>query len=116
MTKNAYLFVWTEYGIENIVPITQFENWDAENMWKILQDKQPEVNPLGSIISYALIRARYNSERRYEVYAMDCEEGITEQDLYDMWENSPQYAADITRAKGVCLFGASKKPEKVKIV
>lgn len=116
MTKNAYLFVWTEYGIENIVPITQFENWEKENMWRILQDKSPEKNPLDGIISYALIRARYNTDRRYEVYAMDCEEGITEEDLYNFWESTPQEAANLTRKKGVCLFGSSKKPEQVKIV
>lgn len=115
MTTNAYLFMWNCYGIESIVPITQYEDQSKFDMWKILKEEPVGKNPLDDIVNQMLMRARFNAERSYEVYAMDCAEGITEEDLFAMWDNNPQYAADLTREKGVCLFSNRNKTQKIKI-
>lgn len=115
MTTNAYLFMWNSYGIEAIVPITQYEDQDKIDMWKILKEEPTGKNPLDDILGQMTMRARFNVERSYEIYAMDCEEGITQEDLLNFWDNSPQAAADLTREKGVCLF-SNRHGNKVKIV
>jgi hypothetical protein len=115
MTKNAYLFMWNCHGIESIVPITQYEDQSKLDMWKILKGEPTGKNPIDDIIGAMTLRARFNAERSYEVYAMDCEEGITQEDLLDLWDNSPQYAADLTREKGVCLFSNRNKSRPVQI-
>lgn len=115
MTTNAYLFMWNCYGIESIVPITQYEDQDKLDTWKILKGEPTGKNPLDSIIGQMEARARFNPERSYEIYAMDCEEGITEGDLFAMWDSNPQYAADLTREKGVCLFSNRNTTKKIKI-
>jgi hypothetical protein len=61
------------------------------------------------------MRARFNAERSYEIYAMDCDESITEEDLFDFWDNSPQAAADLTREKGVRLFSNRNKSRPIQI-
>jgi hypothetical protein len=61
------------------------------------------------------MRARFNTERNYEVYAMECAEGITQEDLLDFWDNSPQAAADLTREKGVCVFSNRNKSRPIQI-
>lgn len=115
MTTNAYIFMWCEYGIEAIVPITQYEDQDKLDMWNILQEKPVGKNPLDSIIKSMRMRAQFNGQRRYEIYAMDCEEGITEEDLFALWDTSPQQAADLTREKGVPILSNSRKSAEIKI-
>jgi hypothetical protein len=61
------------------------------------------------------LRARFNTERSYEIYAMDCDKSITEKHLWDWWDKSPQDAADLTRKKGVCLFSNRKMSRTIQI-
>ena len=109
MTTNAYLFMWNAHGIESIVPITQYEDQHKLDMWNILQEKPTGKNPLDEIIMGMKLRAQFNTVRSYEIYAMDCDEGITKEDLFDFWNTSPQAAADLTREKGVRIFSDRNK-------
>jgi hypothetical protein len=115
MTTNAYLFMWNQYGIEAIVPVTQYEDQAKLDIWNILQEKPTGKNPLDDILSSMQLRARFNPGRHYEIYAMDCEEGITEEQLFELWDSNPQYAADLTREKGVCMFSDRKPLHEIKI-
>jgi len=115
MTVNAYLFMWNCHGIESIVPITEYEDQAKLDMWNILKEKPTGKNPMDDILGAMLMRARFNAERSYEVYAMDCDEGITQEDLFDFWDTSPQAAADLTREKGVCLFSNRNKSRPIQI-
>lgn len=115
MTVNAYLFMWNCYGIESIVPITEYEDRSKLDMWKILKEEPIGKNPLDDIVGQMTMRARFNTERSYEIYAMDCEKGITREDLFEMWDTNPQYAADLTREKGVCLFSNRNKTQKIRV-
>ena len=109
MTTNAYLFMWNAHGIESIVPITQYEDQHKLDMWNILKDGTRKKNPLDEIIMGMKLRAQFNTVRSYEIYAMDCDEGITKEDLFDFWNISPQAAADLTREKGVRIFSDRNK-------
>ena len=115
MTVNAYLFMWNCHGIEAIVPITQYEDQSKLVMWKILKGEEVGKNPLDDILRCMELRALFNPEQSYEIYAMDCAEGITLADLFDFWDTSPQAAADLTREKGVSLFSNRNKTKKIKI-
>lgn len=115
MTTNAYLFMWSCRGIEAIVPITKYEDQSKLDMWNILKGEPTGKNPLDDLLSAITIRARFNTERSYEIYAMDCDESITEHNLWDWWDNSPQAAADLTRERGVCVFSDRNKNRKIQI-
>ncbi len=116
MTKNAYLFSWDCTGVEAIIPISQYEDWDTVNAFSVLEGKSPSPSPLNSTINAILLRARYNAQRFYEVYAVDCDPGITEQDWRDMWDASPQMCADMIRKRGVKLYGEGMGRQKAVIV
>jgi hypothetical protein len=109
MTTNAYLFMWNSHGIESIVPITQYEDQHKLDMWNILKDGTRKKNPLDEIIMGMKLRAQFNTVRSYEIYAMDCDEGITKEDLFDFWNTSPQAAADLTRERGVKILSDRNK-------
>jgi hypothetical protein len=105
MTTNAYIFMWDVFGIESIVPITDFENWDRDNTMRILQDKPPIRNPLNSIIQQLMLRARFNGQRSYEIYAIDCADvHMTEQWWRIQWETNPQNCADVIRQMGHKIY------------
>lgn len=115
MTTNAFIFMWCELGIEAVVPITQYEDQDKIDAWAILKGDNPGANPLDGIIKYMRLRAQVNGQRRYEIYAIDCPEGVTEDDLLECWDQSPQYMADLTREKGVPILANSSKVADIKI-
>lgn len=108
MTINAYIFMWDQYGIEAIVPITQYENQQQLDVIATLKEEPVGSNPLNNIVQYMKLRATFNPERRYEIYAIDCSEDITEESLLESWEINPQMMADIVRERGVSLFGESR--------
>ncbi len=72
MTINAYIFAWDNTGIDSIIPITQYEQHDRDNTMRILNDEPVVRNPLNSIVQGLMLRARYNAQRCYEIFSVDC--------------------------------------------
>lgn len=104
MTKNAFLFSWDCYGIESIIPITQYEEIDKHNTIQILKGKDPVPNPLNQIIRRLVMRARYNPQRSYEIYAVDCDSSLDEQFWKTQWQENPQFTAELIRERGHKIF------------
>jgi hypothetical protein len=115
MTTNAFLFVWDELGIESIVPITQYEKIDKLNLINILKESPVVNNPLDLIIRSALLRARLNPQRHYEIYAVDCSEDLNEEFWKEQWKDAPQFCAELVRAKGEKIYSNREDAAKIKI-
>ena len=115
MTTNAYLVYWCEEGLESVIPITEYEQWDRDNTFRVLNDQEPLTNPLNRMIQNMLLRARFNTQRHYELYAVDCEDGITAEDIVQMFENAPQMAADTFRRLGHKLYGDRVEKNRIKL-
>ena len=110
MTINAYIFSWNMYGIEAIVPITQYEEYDHLKTIAKLKGEDIGDNPLKQILFGLKIRARYNTHRNYEIYAIECEPNITEESLWEMWDKNPQGMANLAREKGINLLDEKYQP------
>lgn len=104
MTTNAFIFSWDCEGIESIIPITSYENWDKQQLINLLKDHKRERNPLDTIIRNLVIRARYNTHRHYEIYAIDCSEDLDEAFWRDQWTDHPQETADLIRDRGHKIY------------
>jgi len=104
MTTNAFLFVWDQFGIESIVPITQYEHWDKDNLIRILKEQPTLPNPLNGIIRSLVLRAKVNNQRNYEIYAVDCSEEMDLVFWKHKWENFPQECVNIIRERGHKIF------------
>ena len=115
MTTNAYLVYWCEEGLESVIPITEYEQWDRDNTFKILNNQEPARNPLNQMIQNMLLRARVNGQRHYELYAIDCETSISKEDLEQMFEEVPQAAADLFRLRGHRLYSDRAEKNRVRI-
>lgn len=103
-TKNAFIFSWDMYGVESIIPITQYEKIERDNTLRILKDQPAIRNPLNSIIQSLLLRARFNPQRHYEIYSIECDESLDVRFWQEQWESNPQNTADLIRSRGVKLF------------
>ena len=99
-----FLCVWDCNGIESVIDITEFEYEDDNNLLEMIKTCKPQPSKFGSIITSLLLRARYNSQRNYEIYAVAVTDGITDKDIFEMFENNPQGSADLIRERGVKIF------------
>jgi hypothetical protein len=115
MTTNAYLLSWDMYGLEACIPITQYENWDKDQLISILKENKSKPNPLNSIVNMMLFRARANGHRHYEIYAVDCDKSYTEETLRNMFKTDPQGSAELIRKRGVKLFSDRPRANTIKI-
>lgn len=104
MTTNAFLLSWDCNGLEGCVPITQYEDMDKQNFMDVLAGKSKSENPLGRIISMMTLRARFNPQRNYEIYAIDCDHSITGDQWRVMFDDNPQGMADLVREKGIKIY------------
>ena len=115
MTTNAYLVYWCEEGLESVVPITEYEQWDRDNTFRVLNNQETVRNPLNQMIQNMMLRARVNSQRHYELYAIDCDNSIDKTDIEQMFEDDPQSAADLFRSRGHRLYSDRAVEERIVI-
>lgn len=100
MSEHQFVVMWSCEGLEYVADIT------ADNqrvMWERLRgNKSPRhayANPL-----HLKLRAQYNPQRHYEIYFINVLEGITEDDIREMFAANPQNAAETIRSKGDCFY------------
>lgn len=115
MTTNAFIFSWDQLGIEGIVPITQYEDWDKVQLMEVIKGNRRENNPLDQIIKTMELRARFNPQRHYEIYAIDCDPELDEVFWKERWEAEPQWCADLVRKKGYKIY-SDRATSEIKIV
>jgi hypothetical protein len=114
VTTNAYIFAWDNTGIEAVIPITQYEQYDRDNTMRILNDQPTIRNPLNSIIQMLIIRAKANPQRHYEIYSVDCNIELDEAWWREQWESDPQGCANLVRERGIKMY--SDRADKSKQV
>ena len=98
--------MWDMTGLECLINVTKIEkaheDWEKANVFRILQEdstsKKPELAPLHQMI----MRARYNSQRHYEIYAFESE--ISEEAIKEIFESDPQVIVDVIRRVGSELY------------
>ena len=109
--NHQFLLMWCNEGLEYVADITADEQ---RVVWARLQGNSTPgrsyANP-----HHLILRARYNPQRHYEIYLIEATDGITEQDLRDMFDTNPQTAADTIRRLGHCYFSDRVQEDRVVI-
>lgn len=108
---HTFLLSWDMTGIEAVIDVTAIEQ---ERSWRVLKGEVADVN-LNHLVNRIIIRARYNSQRHYEVYTLNVEDGIDADDVREMFENDPQGSAELVRSRGHKLYSDRVRDSKVKI-
>jgi len=110
--SNVFLLRWDNTGLESCINVTEYEK--AE-MWARLSDTEPPVG-IGKAVQHIMLRARVNPQRHYEIYTINVDSSISTEDMREMFNNSPQHAADLIRARGNKVFSDRVDQKTVKIV
>lgn len=110
MADHLFAIMWDCNGLEAVLDVTEEGH---RRTWAALNN-QP-VPPATNLFHWEL-RARYNSQRHYEIYTFKAVEGITKEDITEMFEASPQTAADTIRRIGHQIYSDRVDTNKVKIV
>lgn len=105
MSSNAFLVFWCKDGIESVIPISEYENIEAENTFKVLADLPLSDYALPRIIKNLILRAQINGHRAYELYAIDCDREITREDILEWFAKDSAAAADSIRRIGHKVYG-----------
>ena len=109
-----WLAYWCNEGFEHIKEITQYEHWDQEQLVEILADRNPQPNPLNQLINNMTLRARFNSQRQYELYVFKSTSDLELADLTAWSEEDPQSLVNWIRGNGVKLYSDhDPKPRRV---
>jgi hypothetical protein len=83
---------WDSTGFECLQDITHFhpDNFDKQRIMEALRGNDVAKNPLYHQISMMKLRARFNSQRCYEIYVMATEDDIEFKDVEDWMIGDPQ--------------------------
>jgi len=113
--KNVFIFSWDHLGIESIIPVAEYEQMEKDNIFKLLKGQKVERNPLNSIIQSLLLRAKFNTQRHYEIYAVDCDSSLDKEFWREQWQQFPQETADLIRERGHKLYSDRLNEKNMKI-
>lgn len=105
MSTNAFLVFWCKDGIESVIPISKYEKIEEENTFNVLADLPLVDYDLPRIIKNLVLRAQVNGQRSYELYAVDCNNEITREDILDWFARDSANAAETVRRIGHKVYG-----------
>ena len=117
--ENSFLVVWDMLGLESIFSIddamAQVENYEKDKVWKTLKGehvpgKAPNPIPLQMLI----MRARYNSQRSYEIYSFNTT--MTEREVRKIFADDPQPIVEWIRENGNKIYSDYVKQDRKFIV
>jgi hypothetical protein len=105
---NRFAVMWDCNGLEAVEQLPD----PADTTFALLKGVEPPKLP--NIMHWRL-RAQFNTQRHYEIYVFETVKSITAEDIREMFEASPQTAADTIREIGT-VFHSDRQTRKAAIV
>jgi len=89
--------MWDMTGLECLVDLTEIEK---KRTWEILKEETATELPN---LNTMILRARYNSQRHYEIYIFESAD-IEYDTIKLMFDESPQFIVDLIRERGTEVY------------
>ena len=105
---SQFAIMWDCRGLEAVARVPN----PADTTFALLKGAEPPNVP--NILHWEL-RARYNSQRHYEIYVITATPGISEEDIVEMFDANPQSAADTIRRIGHKFYSDRVQEDQVVI-
>ena len=105
----TFCVMWDCNGLEAVGEVVD----PAMKTWAILANK-PVPREDFNVLHWQM-RARTNTQRCYEIYAIGVDGNITQEDIAAMFRTDPQYAADLIRSRGEKIY-SDRRTQKDAIV
>jgi hypothetical protein len=110
--STQWVVLFDNEGVDTLVPWGELAQ---EQMLATLSGEKPPSSP-NHIVSRMMLRARFNQHRHPEVWGYNTEEDIAYDDMRDLWEDNPQYMADLVRSKGEQFFGDKPGTKRKQVI
>ena len=104
--QNRFLAMWDCNGLECLFDITDLEG-DA-----MMSGLKGETFKVPFNLSTMMLRARFNSQRSYEIYTFTTD-GMNYNDIKDMFEDDPQVIVNAIREQGNMIYSDYTPRQKV---
>lgn len=115
---NSFLVVWDMLGLESIFSIDdamlEVENYEKEKVWKTLKEEDIGKKPNPIPLQLLIMRARYNSQRSYEIYSFSTT--MTESEVRKIFAEDPQPIVEWIRENGNKIYSDYVRQERKMIV
>jgi hypothetical protein len=116
--SNSFLVVWDMLGLESIFSVddamNEIENYEKDKVWKTLKDEPIGRKPNPIPLQMLIMRARYNSQRSYEIYTFSTD--MTMKQIREVFEVTPQPIVEWIRENGNKIYSDYVKQERKMIV
>ena len=103
-----FAIMWDCHGLEACERVPD----PADTTFALLKGVEPPRPPN---INHWALRARYNTQRHYEIYIITATPGIDRDDIVAMFEANPQSAADTIRRIGRCYYSDRANQDQIVI-
>ena len=101
-----FVVMWDMHGLESLINVSTIEKehqqWEKENIFRVLKEDNTTSKPVNVPLDMMILRAKFNSQRHYEIYTFDSE--LSEQDIRKTFEDNPQVIADAIRNVGYKFY------------
>jgi len=91
--NGIFAIMWDCFGLEAVARVPD----PADRTFALLKGTKPPEMPA---LNHWALRARFNTQRNYEIYIITATPGINEDDIREMFEANPQEAANTIRRIG----------------
>ena len=116
--ENSFLVVWDMLGLESIFSINdamaEIENYEKDKVWKTLKEEPLSEKPNPIPLQMLIMRARFNSQRNYEIYTFNTT--MTMNEVRTFFADDPQLIVDWIRENGNKIYSDYVKQERKMIV
>ena len=114
-----FIAMWDNTGLECVINVSkhekELEDFEKVKAWNILKgDVLHPVKPPTIPLQMMIMRAKFNSQRHYEIYGFTSHE--SEEWVRDIFESNPQHIVDWIRENGVKIYSDRIKTKDVVIV
>jgi hypothetical protein len=113
-----YLVSWDCNGVEFFEEITEHhpDNWAKNYLFDSIKESKKVSNPMGFSLQALTLRARFNSQRHYEIYVFTSEDDIGPNEIEKWFSDDAQGFADWVRGNHSHKIWDDRVKEKPAIV
>ena len=115
---NNFLVVWDMLGLESIFSVddalNEVESYEKDKTWKTLKGESVGKCPNPIPLQMLIMRARYNTQRSYEIYTFSTDMSMKE--IRQVFAVTPQPLVEWIRENGNKIYSDYVRQEKKFIV
>ena len=119
MTKNKhYLAVWDCNGLESLHDVDyhmeKYNEWEKQKVLSILKEERIPEQPKGIPLQMLILRAKFNSQRAYEIYEFNST--LKYKELTEAFNDNPQPIVEWIRENGKQVYSDYVKQDRKMIL